>query len=162
MTLQRVFCPRGKSRIHPVTGAALFFSEKADALKLEFGTDQFIKTNSTYNHIPAVDFGPAVPDVKSHAKLVVNLLLEESDLAFVVVSESEVPIPDNAFPRDTDQFGDFRHGIGSRRLLVMANEVVPFRNKQMANLEIGNDHRGTIIPVCGMFNAAIAAEHKRI
>jgi FdhD protein len=109
-------------------------------LKLEFRTDQIIEANSTRNHIPAIGFGAAIPDAELRTKLVVNLLLEESDLTFVVVSEPEVSVPHYAFPRDADQFLNFRHGKGSGRFLMMANEVVALRNKQMTNLETGNNH----------------------
>jgi FdhD protein len=109
-------------------------------LKLEFRADQIIQAHSTCNHIPAIDFRTAIPDAEPRTKFIVNLLLEESDLTFVVLSEPEIPVPDNTLPRYADQLRDFRHRIGSGRSLVMANEVMPFGNKQMANLKIGNEH----------------------
>jgi hypothetical protein len=86
-----------------------------------------------------------------------DLLFEESDLTFVIVSEPEISVSDNAFSGNANYLRYFRHSMGSGLFLVVADKVVPFGNKQMANLEIG-DHAANDIPVWRMFNGRAPGE----
>ena len=99
-------------------------SSKLHALNFELTTDERKEINSGNDDVAAQHPRRFLPDSKAGAKLLENLCGKKCDLAFVIFAMIKVAIPEQSLARDTLDPFPLNQRRGSRRLAVMANEVV--------------------------------------
>jgi hypothetical protein len=75
----------------------------------------------------------------------ISFFLEKSNVSLPAVFVSVIPIPCDSLMADTPNLGYFDRRVVAWRLLVMTDEVVPGRNKEIANLELDANHSGTLL-----------------
>jgi hypothetical protein len=99
-------------------------SSKLYALNFELTTDQRTKINSGDDDIAAQHARRFLPDSKVGAELLENLRGKKCDLAFVIFAMIKVAIAEQTFARDTLNPFSLNQRRCSRRLAVVANEIV--------------------------------------
>ena len=97
---------------------------KLNALNFELTTDERKEINSGNDDVAAQHPRRFLPDSKVGAETLENLCGKKCDLAFVIFSMIEVAIPEQTFARDALDPFPLNQRRRSRRLAVMANEVV--------------------------------------
>ena len=94
------------------------------ALNFEIATDERKKIDAGDDNIAAQYARRFLPDIKVCAEPLENLRGKKSNLAFVIFAMIEVAIPEQTFARDALDPFPLNQRRRSRRLAVMANEVV--------------------------------------
>lgn len=131
----------GEGFVHPGAGAAFLGAGEEYALDLEFVADEIVEIVARGEDIAAEDGGGFIFYGEFLAEALVNGLVEEGDLAFVVVLEIEKAIAFDAAARDELHLGDFQRWVLPRENIVMPEIIVPGRDVQLEHAEIGaEDH----------------------
>ncbi len=133
--LEPGFGSRSERGVHPVTGTAFFGPHKAHALEFEFGADECVQIHPADKYIPAGGTGLGGREAKRLLQGGEDFQRKESNLAFVIGLVIEEPIATNPAPGDTFDLVHRHHGVAARRLAVMAEEVVTWRNEQLLSLD---------------------------
>ena len=131
------FCAGVEGLVHPVAGTAFADAAEADALEVEFLTDEGVEVDAADDDIAAEDGGWGVRDVEGGAEILVDLVGEEGDLAFVVFLPAEEAIAFDAFAGDERGFVEFDDG-GLAGWLAVVTEVIVFG----ADVEVLHCHGG--------------------
>ena len=97
------------------------------------------------NHVPPEHFRAPIPNAELQTEIPISFFLEKSNVSLPAVFVSAKSIPCDSLMTDTPNLGYFDVRVVAWRLLVMTDEVVPGRNKEIANLELDTNHRGTIL-----------------
>ena len=97
---------------------------KLHPLNFELTTDERKEINSGNDNVAAQHPRRFLPDSKAGAEPLENLRGKKCDLAFVIFAMIKVAIPKQTFARDTFDSFLLNQRRRSRRLAVMANEVV--------------------------------------
>ena len=123
--------PRRQRAVHPVAWTAFLSPEEPDPLELKLAPDERFETDAAGDDIPPEDrWGPPGRG-QSLGNIPVGLLLEEGDLALVILLVVEESVPFDAAPGDTPKFGNLDHGVVPRRLLMVADKIVARRQEKM-------------------------------
>jgi len=99
-------------------------SPKLHALNFEVTTDQRKEINSGDDDVAAQHACRFLPDSKVGAEPLENLRREKCDLAFVIFAMIKIAIAEQTLACDTLDPFPFNQRRCSRRLAVMANEIV--------------------------------------
>jgi hypothetical protein len=136
-----IFCAGPERPVHPITRPAFLIPEKPDALQLKVDADELIQIDSTRDHVAPEHFRAPIPDPQLPTELLIGFFLEKSDVSFLTVFVSVKSIACDSLSGDTLDLGDRDVCIVARQLLVMTDEIVPGRNKEVANLNLDTHHR---------------------
>jgi len=97
---------------------------KLHALNFELATDERKEINSGDDDVAAQHARQFLPDSKVGAEPLENLRGKKCDLAFIIFAMIKVAVPEQTLARDTLDPFPLNQRRRSRRLAVMANEVV--------------------------------------
>jgi hypothetical protein len=104
------------------------------ALEFEFVADEVVEIHSRDEDIAAQDFRSDTEDLEGGAEIFENLLREEGDLPLVVRLVVEVTVASKTLALDTLHFLDFLDRGFPGRPPMVTDEVVFFRDVEVANL----------------------------
>ena len=111
---------------------------KLHALHVEVTTDERKEIDPGDDDIAAQDARRFLPDSKVGAESLENLRGKKCDLALVIFSIIKVAVSEQALARDTLDSFLLDQGRGSRRLAVVADEIVFGRNEDLLDLHVGS------------------------
>ena len=106
-------------------------SEKSHSLNLEFPANEREKIDPGNDYIAAKHACGFIVDSKACAEFFKNFDREKCDLAFVVFAEIEVTIAAQAAAGEAFHFRHFHEREVARKLAVVANEIVTWRNENL-------------------------------
>jgi len=104
--------------------AALLGAGKADALKLELGPNQAVQVRAPGKHVAPGEFGARGRQPEPPLQSLNDFQSKERDLPFVVRPMIEEPVAPDAAAGDAFHLFDAHEGMSTRRLAVMAEEVM--------------------------------------
>jgi hypothetical protein len=133
LPLQEFFRSGRKCLVHPITRFALFHPAKKHTLNFKFLPDPLIQVNTRCNHIAPEDRRLFIMHVQRVTQRLVSFQREESDLARVIRFVIEESIADDTSSRNALNFNARDRGIRSRRMTMMAEEIVPARNIKVSD-----------------------------
>jgi len=110
--------------------------KKLHPLNLERLADQIIQGYSAGNNITAKHSRLTIPNTELGAKLIVNFLGKERDLAFVVFAISEESVSFDALASHTMNLVNLLDRMIRGFLPMMAKEIVAGRDIKMPNIEL--------------------------
>jgi hypothetical protein len=105
-------------------------------LKLEHPADQIVQGYTAGNNIAAKDSRGTIPNTQLGAKLIVNFLGEESDLAFVIFTISEKAVSFDALAGYTMNLVNLPDRMTRGFLPMVAKEIVARRDIKVPNIEL--------------------------
>ena len=111
---------------------------KLHALHVEVTTDERKEIDPGDDDIAAQHARRFLPDSKVGAESLENLPGKKCDLALVIFSMIKVAVPEQALARDTLDSFLLDQGRRSRRLAVVADEIVFERNEDLLDLHVGS------------------------
>ena len=97
---------------------------KLHALNFELTTDERKKINTGDDDVAAQYARRFLSDSEVGAEPLENFRGKKCDLALVIFSMIKVAVPEQALPRDTFDSFLLNQGRRSRRLTIVANEIV--------------------------------------
>ena len=116
-----------------MTRAAFGGSQKAHALDFKLHPDERIQIHFRRDDISPRDAGRFAADTELAAKFFKNFRREKGDLALVVVLEIKEAVALDAAAGHAADFRALDQRAFARRLFVVAEEIMPRRNVEMAD-----------------------------
>ena len=110
---------------------------KLHALNFELTTDERKEINTGDDDVAAQHAGQFLSDSEVSAEPLENLRAKKCDLTFVIFSMIKVAVPEQTFARDTFDSFLLNQRRRSRRLAVVADEIVFGRNEDLFDLHVG-------------------------
>ena len=132
--LQGVLDTGGNRLVHPVAGAALLGAFKLDTLECEASADPLIQVCTGEEDVAPEDPGRKIGPVEILLNSLVDMPVEEGDLALVVFLVIVVAVTDDSGTGDTVYFRDAFDRVFESAFAVTAAEVVSAGNVDGMNL----------------------------
>jgi hypothetical protein len=136
LSFERRFRSGTECPVHPITGPGLLAPKKLHPLHLERLADQIIQGYSAGNNITAKHSRRTIPNAQLDAKLIVNFLGEEGDLALVIFAMSEESVSFDALAGHTINVVNLLDRMIRGFFPMMAKEIVARRDIKMPNIEL--------------------------
>ena len=110
---------------------------KLHTLNFKLTTDKRKKIDPGDDNVAAQNARRFPPDSKVGAESLENLRRKKCDLTLVIFSMIKVAVPEQTFAGDTLDSVLFNQRRRSRRLAVVADEIVFMRNEDLLDLHAG-------------------------
>jgi hypothetical protein len=143
-SLQEFFSTVRNGMIHPVTGLAFAYAFKLHALHAECFSDQAVQVDAASHDISTNYRRRYTAQTELATNLIQNLQREKGGLSLIVLAVIKEAVPSNPPACDAFDRMNFHVWVRVWFLAVMPEEIVPWRNVQVADCQVSVYGQGMV------------------